>query len=109
MSAPTFGGYLLTLLKQAKMSQAELSRKTGINTVTICKIISGKFRNGYLPEQETVEKLARAIPCSLNEYLLLYRMAGKVPQIVIDEFIGNEMFAVTCWEVVQKNKAARKD
>lgn len=106
--ANEFGEYLRSLLNEAKITQADLSRKTGIHTVTLNKILTGKFRNGYTPEADTIEKIALAVPCALNDHINLYRKAGKVPKRIIDLFVADEKFAVTIWEAWQQRTADKR-
>lgn len=55
---------LRTARRIARMSQAELSRQSGIEQTVISKIELGKIRN---PSHETVVRLARALNVGAEE------------------------------------------
>jgi transcriptional regulator with XRE-family HTH domain len=78
-----FADLLLELLKEYHMSQRTLARKSGVNYVTINRLI-----NGYSSRitRETVEKLADGLGCSREQRDALLGAAGRAPGEVETKF-----------------------
>lgn len=92
----TFGIHLDALLTRAKMSQSQLASKSGLHIVTISRLINAGPEKPN-PGQATVEKIAHAIPCALDDFLLLFRLAECIPSRIIEKFALDKEFARNCW------------
>jgi len=57
---------LRTLRKQRNMSQKELSEKSKVHRVAICRIESGVIK---APRADTLQKIASALNCSIDELI----------------------------------------
>jgi transcriptional regulator with XRE-family HTH domain len=78
-----FSELLLSLLQKYHLSQRKLAEKSGINYVTINRIINDyKFR----VTGETIEKLAKGLGCTQEEQDEMLRAAGRVPEEVENKF-----------------------
>jgi len=74
---------LLKLLQKYHLSQRKLADKSGINYVTINRIINDyKFR----VTGETIDKLARGLGCTQEEQDEMLRAAGRVPEEIENKF-----------------------
>lgn len=71
------------LLQKYRLSQRKLADKSGINYVTINRILNDyKFR----PTSETIEKLAEGMGCTEEERDEMLRAAGRVPELIENKF-----------------------
>lgn len=59
----TFGNRLLMLLRTKRLTQKELTQKTGISAATISNLVHGRTQ----PKQSTVQKLAAALEVDASE------------------------------------------
>lgn len=76
-----FGQRLSELLSKYHRSQRWLASQSGVNYVTINKIIKGyPFRVTVA----TAEKLAKALGCTKDEHDELLNLAGRIPKDVED-------------------------
>lgn len=64
-----FSKRLYKMLERKRITQLELSKLTGISTVTINKYIKRKAT----PSLHTANKIARALGCSTDELILIYK------------------------------------
>lgn len=74
---------LLRLLQKYNLSQRKLAEKSGVNYVTLNRIINDyKFR----VTSETIEKIARGLECTEEEHNELLRATGRVPEEIETKF-----------------------
>ena len=59
----TFGNRLLMILRKKRLTQKELTQKTGISATTISNLVHGHTQ----PKQSTVQKLAAALEVDASE------------------------------------------
>jgi transcriptional regulator with XRE-family HTH domain len=81
----TLADILLSLLQKYHLSQRKLAEKSGVNYVTINRIISDnnyKFR----VTSETIKKLAKGLGCTEEERDDMLRAAGRVSEEVETKF-----------------------
>jgi transcriptional regulator with XRE-family HTH domain len=79
----TLPSILLALLQKYHLSQRKLADKSGINYVTLNRILNDyKFR----PTSETIEKLAVGLGCTEEERDEMLRSAGRVPEQIETKF-----------------------
>jgi transcriptional regulator with XRE-family HTH domain len=71
------------LLQKYHLSQRKLADKSGVNYVTLNRILNDyKFR----PTSETIEKLAVGLRCTEEERDEMLRAAGRVPEKIETKF-----------------------
>ena len=59
-----FGVRLRKLMERYGVTQLDLSERTGINNVTICRYLSGRS----VPSFYAIDKIAKAIGCSTDDF-----------------------------------------
>lgn len=74
MDIERFASWLNNELKNRNWTQAELSRKSGVSTGQIARLMTGERGLG----EETVSRIARAL--SINP-ITVYRAAGFIPEV----------------------------
>jgi len=79
----TFPEILARLLQKYHLSQRKLAEKSGVNYVTINRLLNDYQFN---TTKATVEKLANGLGCTLEEQDELLSAAGKVPSEMETKF-----------------------
>ena len=74
---------ILKLLQKYGLSQRKLAEKSGVNYVTINRILND-YR--FDVTSETIDKLANGIGCTDEERYELHQAAGRVPEEVETKF-----------------------
>jgi transcriptional regulator with XRE-family HTH domain len=74
---------LLELLQKYRLSQRKLAEKSGVNYVTINRIMNDYQ---FKVTSDTLDKLAAGIGCSVEERDQLHQAAGRVPEEVETKF-----------------------
>lgn len=85
-----FSDILLKLLQKYGFSQRKLAEKSGVNYVTINRIMND-YQFGIT--SETVDKLATGIGCTDEERYELHQVAGRVPEEVETKFSESQQTA----------------
>jgi transcriptional regulator with XRE-family HTH domain len=70
---------LLELLQKYRLSQRKLAEKSGVNYVTINRIMNDYQ---FKVTSDTIDKLAVGIGCTIDERDQLHQAAGRVPEEV---------------------------
>lgn len=74
---------LLQLLQKYGLSQRKLAEKSGVNYVTINRLIN---EYQFAVTNETIDKLANGLDCTEEERYELHQAAGSVPEEVESKF-----------------------
>lgn len=80
----TLAEILLQLLQKYHLSQRKLADRSGVNYVTLNRILNEY--NGFRPTSETIEKLANGLGCMQEERDEMLRAAGRVPEEIETKF-----------------------
>ena len=81
----SFPEILLQLLQKYGLSQRKLAEKSGVNYVTINRLVNGA-QYQFAVTNETVDKLANGLACTEEERYELHQAAGSVPEEVETKF-----------------------
>ena len=81
----SFPETLLQLLQKYGLSQRKLAEKSGVNYVTINRLIN-ESQYQFAVTNETVDKLASGLKCTEEERYALHQAAGSVPEEVETKF-----------------------
>lgn len=81
---------LVRLLQKYHVSQRKVAERSGVNYVTLNRIINGY---DFQVTRATIEKIANGIGCTREETDELLRAAGRVPQTIEHKFGESESTA----------------
>lgn len=85
-----FSEILLKLLQKYGLSQRKLAEKSGVNYVTINRLLN---EYQFAVTNETIDKLANGIGCTDEERYELHQAAGSVPEEVETKFSESQQAA----------------
>jgi transcriptional regulator with XRE-family HTH domain len=93
---------LQTLLQKYHLSQRKLAERSGVNYVTINRILNDyKFR----VTSDTVEKITRGLGCTVEEKDVLLRAIGRVPEEIQAKYIENPKIALLYRYIAKMNSS----
>lgn len=88
----SFPEILLQLLQKYGYSQRKLAEKSGVNYVTINRLVN-ESQYQFAVTNETVDKLANGLGCTEEERYELHQAAGSVPEEVETKFSESQQAA----------------
>ena len=77
------------VLAEIERSQRWLAKATGLNHVTVCRLLAGKQK----PEYDSVCKIVFALPLDQEARFKLFALAGYVPPELTKIFCANPVSA----------------
>jgi transcriptional regulator with XRE-family HTH domain len=83
----TLAEILLSLLQKYRLSQRKLAEKSGVNYVTINRLLNDYQ---FKVTSDTIDKLANGIGCTTEERDSLHKAAGSLPEEIRTKFSESE-------------------
>lgn len=90
MKNHNFSSLLRSIMDRNGLTQRELARRAEIDHVSLCRMLKPyyKFKPG-----KTIERITKAVGCTAQERLELYRIAGLMPEEMILAFCSDPVTA----------------
>lgn len=94
----TFSSLLQEIMYRNNLTQRELARRAEIDHVSLCRMLKPSYR--FKPGK-TIDRLTKAVGCTESERMRLYRVAGLMPEEMLEAFCKDDLAADSFYRATQ--------